>query len=75
MLGKKIRGEFGTVIGEDMELSGTLNDKENIYVNGKVEGKIKTRTLVIAEGVFFNGECTMVSRAASTEEGTRKKQS
>ena len=51
------------------EISGTVHGnitaerKVDIHANGRLFGNISTPSLVIAEGVIFEGSCTMGQRA------------
>ena len=66
-----IVGEKGRVdadiIADSVVLSGTVNGhitakaKLEITTNGKLKGDIKTGSLIIAEGVLFEGKCQMIT--------------
>lgn len=69
--GSVIVGEKGRVdadiIADSVVLSGTVNghitakSKLEITTNGKLKGDIKTGSLIIAEGVLFEGKCQMIT--------------
>src|SRR3989338_4697156 len=58
--------EVGTCIIHG-EVSGTLNARERIEMHAPaiVRGEITAQTLVIEEGVLFEGSCSMGAQAAS----------
>lgn len=72
-----IIGESATVNAEitikDIVISGTVRGNINasgkieIQKPGKVYGNIKTPSLYIAEGVVFEGSCSMVSQGGQVE--------
>jgi cytoskeletal protein CcmA (bactofilin family) len=41
--------------------------KLEITTNGKLKGDIKTGSLIIAEGVLFEGKCQMISEKPEVE--------
>src|SRR6056297_819082 len=52
-----INGKKGTIIGKAVKVEGTLAAKENIRVEGVVDGKIKTdKHLVVGEGAVINAD-------------------
>ena len=69
--GSVIVGEKGRVdadiIADSVLLSGMVNghimakSKLEITTNGKLKGDIKTGSLIIAEGVLFEGKCQMIT--------------
>lgn len=60
------------------EISGTVHGnitaerKVDIHTNGRLYGNISTPSLVIAEGVIFEGSCTMGSRDDQAGERPRQ---
>lgn len=65
MFGKNEEGDFtpevnttkGTVIGKAVKVEGALVAKENIRVEGVVEGKVRTeKHLIIGEGAVINAD-------------------
>ncbi|MFC1656763.1 polymer-forming cytoskeletal protein [Patescibacteria group bacterium] len=45
-----------TIIGSDVMLTGNLKSESNIQINGKVKGKIQTKSdVVIGEGALVEG--------------------
>ncbi len=75
--GSVIVGEKGKVdadIAADLViLNGMVNGhivaktKLEITTNGKLKGDIKTGSLIIAEGVLFEGKCQMISEKPEVE--------
>jgi cytoskeletal protein CcmA (bactofilin family) len=59
----------------DMVVAGTVignvkaEDRVELHAGARVDGNIETHTLIVDEGVVFNGKCAMVESAAGTEEG------
>lgn len=72
--GQLIIGEGGVVEGGvavgELHVSGRLEGRvettrrTEIGANGRVEGEINTPVLVIESGAFFQGQCTMASKAS-----------
>ena len=50
-------GDKATVIGKAVKIEGVLSAKENIRIEGIVEGKVKTeKDLVVGEGAVINAD-------------------
>ena len=75
--GSVIIGENGKVdadvFADTVVLSGEVNGnivaktKLEITTNGKLKGNIKTGSLVIAEGVLFEGKCQMITEESEIQ--------
>jgi len=63
--------------GRDMVVAGTVignlkaEDRVELHTGARVDGNIETHTLIVDEGVVFNGKCAMVESAASGTDGQR----
>ncbi len=55
----------GTLTCQNAEVHGTITGKIcvsetlTLHVTSKIEGEVKTRTLVVEPGAIFNGTCAM----------------
>jgi cytoskeletal protein CcmA (bactofilin family) len=50
-------GDKATVIGKAVKVEGVLSAKENIRIEGIIEGKVKTeKDLVVGEGAVINAD-------------------
>ena len=69
--GKVVIGEAGKIKGtltcQNAEILGTMEGKINcsqqlsLRATCKVEGEVKTKTLIVEPGAIFNGSCSMGS--------------
>ncbi len=68
ILGKsgQVRGDLcvvNAIVGGQVDGSVLASGKLELQTGAKVEGDIKARTLVVEEGVFFQGHCNMEDAA------------
>ena len=72
--GKVVIGEEGkvkgTIVCQNAEILGFLDGKItcqqqlSLRTSGKIEGEVKTKTLIVETGAIFNGSCSMAQKAA-----------
>ncbi|HKI84908.1 MAG TPA: polymer-forming cytoskeletal protein [Candidatus Krumholzibacteria bacterium] len=66
-----VKGEIfakNAVVGGRVDGNITADDKIELQSGSTLEGDIKTRRLVIDEGVVFEGSCSMGKRPVGSEE-------
>ena len=73
--GKVVIGEEGKVKGtitcQNAEILGFLDGKITCYQqlslrsSGKIEGEVKTKTLIVEPGATFDGSCSMAQKGAA----------
>ena len=73
--GKVVIGEEGKVKGtitcQNAEILGYLNGKISCHQQlslrstGKIDGEVKTKTLIVEPGAVFNGSCSMAAQKAA----------
>ena len=71
--GKVVIGEKGSVKGniscQNAEIMGVLDGKISVNqtlalrASGKIDGEVKTQTLIVEPKALFNGTCSMSKRA------------
>ncbi len=67
--GKVVIGEAGkvkgTVVCQNAEIMGLMDGKITCHqqlslrANGKIQGEVQTKTLIVEPGALFNGSCSM----------------
>ena len=72
--GKVVIGEAGrvkgTIVCQQAEILGLMEGKINCHqqlslrVNGKINGDVHTKTLIVEPGALFNGTCSMGAEVA-----------
>ena len=75
--GSVVVGKEGKIIADiiaesafiDGEVNGNITTKNRLEITsaGRVVGNIETSSLVIAEGVIFEGSCHMISEKSATD--------
>ncbi|MCR5050594.1 MAG: polymer-forming cytoskeletal protein [Paludibacteraceae bacterium] len=73
--GKVVIGEEGRVKGtiecENAEILGYLDGKIachqqlSLRSTGKIDGEVKTKTLIVEPGALFNGSCSMAGKQSA----------